>query len=450
LGTPEQVRGLQWALDHHAPSRRHYKVYRALINELTGKHSEYDFIVMMLDLGQPVPTENLRAIAEFKEGLCCFVQPTPGQLLALSEVSRWGALSWDGVTFEEVAQKVDHMIREGEARIQKNAFLESATHWLKKSISRAGQIQLLNPPSHWSGFAFRSLDQSEGSLSLGQIHSKSKWKLPIPGEKDICEIFFHDGSWSLKILEPGFVSTHADVDSLRAGDQIQIGELRFLIKMDSDVEEIYSIARRLSIIDDSALESALEDELEEGPRVSFKGEDLESYCLSLLYSQGNGELQVRSGHRRGVITFYSGIITNAVAGAVDGLKALQRMLLWDSVEWHFVTAKDVQEDCDSMRVNLLQFTRLLQGAKRLHAKIVPFMPPLSLTLEVDALAFQRKEIWTIPEARVIASVAEYQMVRDILNYCPLPDLEIYETLINLRKQGLLRPIKAPVKQRREI
>jgi hypothetical protein len=103
-----------------------------------------------------------------------------------------------------------------------------------------------------------------------------------------------------------------------------------------------------------------------------------------------------------------------------------------------------------MRLNLLQFTRLLQGAKRLHAKIVPFMPPLSLTLQVDALAFQRKEIWTIPEAQVIAGVAEYQLVRDILNYCPLPDLEIYETLINLRKQGLLRPIKAPVKQRREI
>jgi len=441
LGSPEQVKGLQWALDHHAPSRRQYKVYRSQINEVSSVHSEYDFIVMLLDLGQPVPTENLRSIAEFKEGLCCFMQPTPGQLLALSEVSSWGALSWDGVSFEEVAQRVDHLIKHNEGRIQKKAFLESATHWLKKSVSRLGQVQFLNPPPHWSGFAFRTLDESEGSLSLGQLNSSAKWKLPINGDKELCEFVYHGGRWTLKLLEPEGARSTADLDNMRAGDQINIGELRFLVKMASEVEEIYGIARKLSIIDDASLGL----DFDQGPRVSFEGEDLESFCSSLLYSQSIGELQVRSGHKRGVILFYAGIITAAVAGAVDGVKALLRMMMWEGAEWRFVTNKDYREDHDSMRLSMLQLTRVLQNAKKLHSKVEPFMPPTHTLLLVDPASFEKKDLWTIPEARVLASVAEYGVVRDVLNYCPLPDLEIYDTLVNLRRQGLIRPSKAPRK-----
>jgi hypothetical protein len=438
LGTPEQVKGLQWALDHSAPSRRQYKIYRAQIQELREHYANYDFVVLMLDLGQPVPVETLREVAASREGLCCFVQPTPGQLLALSEVSTWGAFAWDGVSFDEVAQRVDELVQRFEESIQKKAFLDSATLWIKKRIATVGQIQLLNPPKNWAGFTFRSLDVSDGILSIGMQSSVAHWKLPIPGDKEICEFRFFEGQWSLKILESDVsVELRGAPAKLRAGDQLRIGEFKFLVGMDPEVAEIYGIARKLSILSDEDLEEGSDER-----RVSFSDADLESYCASLLYTQASGELQVRSRHRRALVYFYGGVIIHAVSGAVHGLKALLRAVMWPDAEWTFFPKKEHGELHDSLRLSLLGFTQALQEAQKIHKKVQPFVPPPGVELLVEPQIFMKKEIWTNSEAKVLASVAEYALVRDVLNYCPLPDMEIYDTLITLRKQGLLKPVKS--------
>lgn len=437
LGTPEQVKGLQWALDLHAPLRRQQKIYRAQLKELREQYQNYDFVVVMLDLGQPVPIETLREVAESREGLCCFIQPTPGQLLALSESTSWGAMAWDGVSYDEVANKIDQLIRRNEESIHRKAFLDSATSWIKKRIGSVGQLQLLNPPKAWSGFAFRTLDPGDAVLSLGMLNSDSDWKLPIPGDRDICELRHFDGHWSVKVLNPDVpVEVGGDPERLRTGDHILIGELKFLVGMDREVQEIFGIARKLSILEDSDLEPADED-----PRVSFAGRDLENYFTSLLYSQAQGEVQVRSGHRRALVYFSGGVINHAVSGAVSGIKALLRAVTWPEAQWSFTAKRDHNELHDTLKLNLLGFTRAVQEAKKVLKKVQPFIPPSGVSLSVDPAAFRKKTDWSIAESRVLASVAEYSLVRDVLNYCPLPDMEIYDTLITLRKQGLLKPVK---------
>ena len=439
LGSPEQVKGLQWALDHVSSSRRHFKIYRAQLQELREQYANYDFIVVLLDLGQPVPMETLREVGQSREGLCCFIQPTPGQLLALSESSAWGAMAWDGVSFEEVAQKIEQKLLQEEESIHRKAFLDSATLWIKKRVGSVGQIQLLNPPKSWAGLQARSLDASEGALSIGMLNSNSSWKLPIQGDGDICELRYFDERWSLKVLTPDIsVEVRGDLENLRTGDHIQIGDLKFLVGMNPDVEEIYGIARKLSILGDEEF-----SESTEGRRVSFSETNLETYFTSLLYTQAIGEVQVRSGHRRALIYFDGGVISHAISGAVSGIKALLRSVMWVDAEWTFVSKKEHSEMHDTLKLNLLGFTRTVQEAKKILQKVQPFMPPPSVSLVVDPQSFQKKEGWSAAEARVLASVAEYVLVRDILNYCPLPDMEIYDTLISLRKQGLLKPVKPP-------
>src|SRR5690606_32940111 len=130
--------------------------------------------------------------------------------------------------------------------------------------------------------------------------SKAHWKLPIKGDKDLCEFVFHQGKWSLKIYEPSLVQGQIDFDHIKAGDQLLVGDLRFMVKMSSGVEEIFGVARKFSILQDSRL-------------VRDEHESLESYCASLFYSQAIGELQVKSAHKRGIIFFYAGVITASVA-----------------------------------------------------------------------------------------------------------------------------------------
>lgn len=437
LGSPEQVKGLQWALDRSAPSKRHYKIYRAQLQDLREQFSKYDFIVMLLDLGQPVPLETLREVSQSRDGLCCFIQPTPGQLLALSEASGWGAMSWDGVSFDEVSQKIDQLVRKHEDSIQRKAFLDSATSWIKKRVGSVAQLQMLNPPKSWSGFAFRSLDASEGVLSVGMLDSEASWKLPIPGNSDICELRYFEGHWSLKILNPDVrVEVKGDAEHLRTGDGIAIGELKFLVGMAPEVEEIYGIARKLSILGDEDLPEATE-----AARTSFGEADLETYFTSLLYTQASGEVQVRSGHRRALVYFNAGVINHAVSGAVNGIKALLRAVMWTDAEWSFIPKKEHGELHDTLKLNLLGLTRTVQEARKVLARVQPFIPPQGVSLYVDSQAFIKKDAWSVSEARVLASVAEYVLVRDVLNYCPLPDMEIYDTLIALRKQGLVKPSK---------
>lgn len=439
LGSPEQVKGLQWALDHHASSRRHYKIYRAQLQELRDQYANYDFIVVLLDLGQPVPMETLREVAHSREGLCCFIQPTPGQLLALSESSAWGAMAWDGVSFEEVSKKIDQQVRQHEDSIQRKAFLDSATLWIKKRVGSVGQLQLLNAPKSWNGVSSRGLDAAEGVLSVGMLNSEASWKLPIQGDRDICEFRYFDDHWSLKILNPDVtIEVRGDLDKLRTGDHVQIGDLKFLVGMNPEVEEIYGIARKLSILGDEEF-----SESTDGRRVSFSEGDLETYFTSLLYTQAIGEVQVRSGHRRALIYFDGGVISHAVSGAVSGVKALLRSVMWADAQWTFASKKEHAELHDTLKLNLLGFTRTVQEAKKILKNVQPFMPPPGVSLLVEPQAFLKKESWTVSEARVLAGVAEYALVRDVLNYCPLPDMEIYDTLISLRKQGLLKPVKAP-------
>ena len=391
---------------------------------------------MLLDLGQPVPVESLQDISKTKEGLCAFIQPTPGQLLALNNASDWAALAWDGVSVSDIALRVDKSIAKLERKIQNKAFIDSARSWIKKQFHDIDELCLVNPPDNWSLPKRRKLDSSIGVLSLGCLDSSADIQLPLPGKDELCELRYFDKVWSVKSLSDAYrVELRGDPTHLRCDDEIQIHDLVFTLGRGSEVDEFYGIAKRLSVIDDDDAKDALD-----GRKIDYAGDSIEEYCRSLMYRQVTGELRVKSHHKSGSIYFYAGSIVHATAGAVNGPKALLRIMSWADATWIFDPGVASKVPLDSMRLDIAHFTRAVQGTKKTMEKVAGFIPPMGVSLKIVPSQYEAKKFWTIPETKVLASVGEYGLVRDILNYCSLPDSEIFETLIELRRQGLLLPV----------
>jgi len=438
LGAPEQVKGLQWALDHKAPSRRAYKVYRGRLDELSSSYNEYDYVVLLLDLGQPVPVEFLKDVAPKKEGLCAFIQPTPGQLLALNEFSDWDAVAWDGATTSDLSVRIDKAVDDLDRKINSKAFIDSARQWIKKQFHDVEEIRLINPPENWAQTLVRKLDRSVGVFSFGARESRADIKLPFPGSEDFCELRYFEKTWSVQALSKNLpIELRGDPSGLRCGDELQIHDLVFSFGRDSELDKFVGVAKKLDIIHDSDI-----DEVHDGRRSENVEDTIEGFCRALMSRQAVGELQVKAGHRSGSIYFYSGNVVHAMTGAVSGAKALLRIIHWPDSSWAFHEGVAAKVPLESIRLDLVGFTRSVNTSKKILNKVQAYIPPGNVSLKIVPDKFRAKRFWTIPETKVLASVGEYGIVRDILNYCPLPDAEIFETLIELRQQGLLLPVVA--------
>ncbi len=257
--------------------------------------------------------------------------------------------------------------------------------------------------------------------------------MPLPGTSDLFEFRYIAGHWSFKALSDKHeVSYIGDPQEARAGDEVRVGNFTFLVAMDIQVEEIFTIARRFEVVDSRPIDE------------SYKDRALDEVLRELLYSQVTGELQVNAGLKMGTIFVYAGTISYAVTGAVNGMKALLRMLTWDQVHWRFNANKIGQFATEGMRLDLTGFTKAHQTLRISWDRVRNFVPPPSVQLKVVAHNFAQRRKWTQLETKVVASISEFHLVRDILNYCPLPDMEIYETLIELRRQNLVQPLKTKV------
>src|SRR5687768_15547367 len=75
IANPETVRGLQWALDRQEFSDRKYQLHHlplSQVQQFATAAPDFDICFTSIDLGQPVPLENLKKLAA-RPGLCAFV-----------------------------------------------------------------------------------------------------------------------------------------------------------------------------------------------------------------------------------------------------------------------------------------------------------------------------------------------------------------------------------------
>lgn len=143
----------------------------------------------------------------------------------------------------------------------------------------------------------------------------------------------------------------------------------------------------------------------------------------------------------GKVEFLQGKIVAAQAGDVTGLKAVYRMFLWDEPKFLF-TRRDPKEAHVGDQLNMgLKFI-ILEGEdmKKRYDGIRRDLPPKELCVELEPSSLHTGTYLEANEFATLASIVEFKKIGSLLDYNPLPDVSIFEALIQLRKNKMIRVV----------
>jgi Domain of unknown function (DUF4388) len=143
----------------------------------------------------------------------------------------------------------------------------------------------------------------------------------------------------------------------------------------------------------------------------------------------------------GRVEFLQGKILSASTGEVRGLKAIHRMFLWDELRFLF-TRKDPRESnlVDHINLSMKFICNEGEQLKRRFEKVRRELPPGDLKLELDPNSLHAGVHLGLEEFSTLASVVEFNNVARVLDYNPLPDVALYESLIQLRRHNMIRVV----------
>ncbi|MCB0418985.1 MAG: DUF4388 domain-containing protein [Bdellovibrionaceae bacterium] len=172
-----------------------------------------------------------------------------------------------------------------------------------------------------------------------------------------------------------------------------------------------------------------------------QSEDLPDVLETIDSLERTGVLYVKGPlpSEEGQINFLQGKIVSASTGVVHGLKAIYRMFLWDGPQFLF-TRRDPEEMTFDDPINVSMKHINVEGAahRRRYERVRQELPPNRIVLELDpgflhpGVSLPKEDFYTL------ASVVEFGKVSQILDYNPLPDAVLFESLIQLRKLNMLR------------
>lgn len=172
----------------------------------------------------------------------------------------------------------------------------------------------------------------------------------------------------------------------------------------------------------------------------YKLQTLVDCLLTIHELDRSGQLSVKSKNGdEGLIEFIQGKIYSAATGRVVGLKAIYRMFTWDAPEFSFTRGqpqedKKIEENISASVRNIVdEGERLKERFEKIRKNLPPF------ELRVDLLpAYLTKKVKLEPDLFLtLSSVIEFKKVDQVVDFNPLPDVIIYESLIELRKNKLI-------------
>lgn len=149
----------------------------------------------------------------------------------------------------------------------------------------------------------------------------------------------------------------------------------------------------------------------------------------------------RGPGEEGKIDFIQGKISYAEAGAVQQLKAIYRMFLWESPRFLFNRKKvEFREAHDIIPTEM---SLLVQEGEQ-HAKRFELLkkeaPPPHLKLALEAESIKPSTHLSPINFHTLIKVVEFSHVTDVLDYSQSWDIDLYEGLIQLRKMGHIKVV----------
>ncbi len=171
----------------------------------------------------------------------------------------------------------------------------------------------------------------------------------------------------------------------------------------------------------------------------YKSQSFADALLTIEDLGRTGTLQVKSGALIGKVEFLQGRPTSATAGEARALKALFRIFLWESPEFTFS-----HQEAAAIRVrDAFEFStsQMCREGETLCARFETIraqIPPLSVRLQLDPASLTTQTKLGKDEFSTLASVVELGKVAEVIDYNPLHDVVLYECLIGLRRNGVIR------------
>jgi len=174
-----------------------------------------------------------------------------------------------------------------------------------------------------------------------------------------------------------------------------------------------------------------------------KAQTLGDALLTVESLERTGVLWIKGSIRgeEGKVEFLQGKVISAKTGDVHALKAIFRMFLWDDLRFLF-TRRDVAESAveDKLSVSLSQVCGEGENLKKRYETIRRELPPPELKLELHPSSLHTGTMLDFTEFSALASIVEFKKVADVLDYNTLPDVPLYESLIKLRRQNIIRVV----------
>lgn len=143
--------------------------------------------------------------------------------------------------------------------------------------------------------------------------------------------------------------------------------------------------------------------------------------------------------QEGKVEFLHGKVMSATAGDVRGVKAMFRIFLWDEPRFLFGRSEPNNFNFEApLTVGLKYICDEGSKQKRRYEQIRRELPPLDLKLELEPSMLHKGTVLPTEDFPALASVVESGVVSHILDYNPIPDVDLYESLIRLRRNNILR------------
>lgn len=143
--------------------------------------------------------------------------------------------------------------------------------------------------------------------------------------------------------------------------------------------------------------------------------------------------------QEGKIDFIQGKVILAQTGDVHGVKAIYRMFLWD--EPRFLFSRKDPNDCqvdEPMKESLKHIRHEGERLRRRFEDIRRELPPPDLHLGLEPSSLHTGCRLDAAEFSTLATVVEFGKVSQVIDYNEFPDVVVYECLIRLKKQNIIR------------
>lgn len=172
-----------------------------------------------------------------------------------------------------------------------------------------------------------------------------------------------------------------------------------------------------------------------------KAQTLGEALMTIHDLERTGVLWIRGkgSDEEGKIDFFQGKVNQAVAGGCEGTKAIYRMFLWDQPRFLF-NRKDPREVevTHHLQSDINHLVKMGNFYKEKFEKIRSNIPLPGFKLEVVPGAVNNDTMIESNDFSVLSSVIEFGTVGNLVDFNDLPDVEVYESLVNLKRNNMIR------------